>query len=212
MAFKTPIAFQQLKFINNIGQRLLRLTSLTYQPQRMCIYIYTQKSNSGFSKNMDSPSKDIFNVLDEFIAAIEETKQVLQSPCVPGRTDACCLCECERPRRKKAIAKGPCDCELLQSRLMGSEDELHRYDNKYDQTVFINQHASREKEAEGLVTEMNSLLNQISTAANSLKKIYNRRSSPVIEDIWWISCLANGFLLLRGFWSENAVCCRWLYF
>lgn len=132
---------------------------------------------------MDSPSKDIFNVLDEFIAAIEETKQVLQSPCVPGRTDACCLCECERPRRKKAIAKGPCDCELLQSRLMGSEDELHRYDNKYDQTVFINQHASREKEAEGLVTEMNSLLNQISTAANSLKKIYNRRSSPVIEDI-----------------------------
>lgn len=134
---------------------------------------------------MDSPSKDIFNVLDEFIAAIEETKQVLQSPCVPGRTDACCLCECARPRRKKAIAiaQGSCECGLLQSRLMGSEDELHRYDNKYDKTVFINQHTSREKEAEGLVTEMNSLLNQISCAANSLKKIYNRRSSPVIEDI-----------------------------
>lgn len=127
---------------------------------------------------MDSPSKDIFNVLDEFIAAIEETKQVLQSPCVPGRIDACCLCDCERPRRKKPIAREPCDCELLQSRLMGSEDELHRYgNNKYDQ------HTSREKEAEGLVTEMNSLLNQISCAANSLKKIYNRRSSPVIDDI-----------------------------
>lgn len=124
---------------------------------------------------MESPSKDIFNVLDEFIAAIEETKQVLQSPCVPRR-----ICYCERPRRKSE----PCECELLQSRLMGSEDELHRYgDNKYDKTVFITQHTSRGKEAEGLVTEMNYLLNQISTAANSLKKIYNRRSSPVIDDI-----------------------------
>lgn len=160
---------------------------------------------------MDSPSKDIFNVLDEFIAAIEETKQVLQSPCVPGRTDACCLCDCERPRGKKPIAREPCDCELLQSRLMGSEHELHRYgDNKYDQTVFSTQHTSREKEAEGLVTEMNSLLNQISSAANSLKKIYNRRSSPVIDDIWRVSCFANGFLLLSGFWSQNAICCRWV--
>lgn len=134
---------------------------------------------------MDSPSKDIFNVLDEFIAAIEETKQVLQNPCVPGRADACCLCECVRPRRKNALdlAQKHCDCELIQSRLMGSADELHRYDNKYDQTLFFNQHTSREKEAEGLVTEMNSLLNQISSAANSLKKIYNRRSSPVIDDI-----------------------------
>ena len=128
---------------------------------------------------MDSPTKDIFNVLDEFIAAVEETKQVLQSPSVPGRTDSCCLCECApRPRRKI----GHCECELLQSRLMGSESELHRYDNKYDATVFINQPTSREKEAEGLVTEMNSLLNQISTAANSLKKIYRRRSAPVIHD------------------------------
>lgn len=147
----------------------------------LLIYIHT-KINSGFITNMDTPSKDIFNVLDEFIAAIEETKQVLQSPCVPGRPDSCCLCECERrPRKKKIVAQGPCDCELLQSHLMGSEDELDRYDNKYDQTVFINQHTSREKEAEGLVTEMNSLLNQISSAANSLKKIYHRRSSPVIE-------------------------------
>lgn len=134
---------------------------------------------------MESPTKDISNVLDEFIAAVEETKQVLQSPCVPGRTDSCCLCECApRPRRKMtAVAQGPCECELLQSRLIKSENELHRYDNKYDPTVFINQHTSREKEAEGLVTEMNSLLNQISTAANSLKKIYHRRSAPVLQDI-----------------------------
>lgn len=161
----------------------MRLTILTYPRKSGCAYTYTTKQQQ-ISKNMESPSKDIFNVLDEFIAAIEETKQVLQNPCVPGRTDSCCLCDCERPRRKKPIAREPCDCELLQSHLMGSEDELHRYgDNKYDQTVFITQHTSREKEAEGLVTEMNYLLNQISTAANSLKKIYNRRSSPVIDDI-----------------------------
>lgn len=135
---------------------------------------------------MDSPTKDIFNVLDEFIAAVEETKQVLQSPCVPGRTDSCCLCECAPRRRRKlnVLAQGPCECELLQSRLMGSESELDRYDNKYDATVFINQHTSREKEAEGLVTEMNSLLNQISTAANSLKKMYRRRSAPLLHEIW----------------------------
>ena len=148
---------------------------------------------------MDSPSKDIFNVLDEFIAAIEETKQVLQSPCVPGRTDACCLSDCERPRRKKPISHEHCECELLQSRLMTSEDELHRYgDNKYNQTVFITQHASQEKEAEGLVTEMNYLLNQIASAANSLKKIYNRRSSPVIDDVWRVSC----FKMVFFFWSD----------
>lgn len=147
---------------------------------------------------MESPSKDIFNVLDEFIAAIEETKQVLQSPCVPGR-----ICYCERPRRKSEH----CDCEFLQSRLMGSEDELHRYgDNKYDKTVFFTQHTSREKEAEGLVTEMNYLLNQISTAANSLKKIYNRRSSPEIDDIWRVSCFQMVFLSLMGFWK----CSLWV--
>ena len=130
---------------------------------------------------MDSPTKDIFNVLDEFIAAVEETKQVLKSPSVPGRTDSRCLCECavQRPRRKL----GHCECGLLQSRLIGSESELHRYDNKYDETVFINQHTSREKGAEGLVTEMNLLLNQISTAANSLKRMYRRRSAPVLHEV-----------------------------
>lgn len=140
-------------------------------------------TGTGCVKAMDSPSKDISNVLDEFIAAVEETKQVLQSPSVPGKTDACCLCECARPRRKKVFVHDRCDCELLQSHLMAPTGELHRYGDKYDQTMFFNQHSSREKEAEGLVTEMNSLLNQISSAANSLKKIYHRRSSPVIEDI-----------------------------
>ena len=130
---------------------------------------------------MDSPTKDIFNVLDEFIAAVEETKQVLKSPSVPGRTDSCCLCECavRQPRRKL----GHCECGMLQSRLIGSESELHRYDNRYEETVFINQHTSREKEAEGLVTEMNLLLNQISTAANSLKRMYRRRSAPVLHEV-----------------------------
>ena len=135
---------------------------------------------------MESTEKDIFNVLDEFIAAVEETKQVLQSPCVPGRTESCCLCDCApRSRRKmNAVVQGHCECELLQSRLTRSENELHRYDNKYNPTLFINQHTSREKEAEGLVTEMNSLLNQIATAAISLKKIYRRRSAPLLPDIW----------------------------
>lgn len=129
---------------------------------------------------MDSPTKDIFNVLDEFIAAVEETKQVLKSPSVPGKAGSCCLRECaHRPRRKL----GRCDCELLQTRMTGSESELRSYDSKYDATVFIDQHTSREKEAEGLVIEMNSLLNQVSTAANSLKKIYRRRSAPVVHEI-----------------------------
>ena len=132
---------------------------------------------------MDSPTKDIFNVLDEFIAAVEETKQVLKSPSVPGRRDSCCLCECESAVRRTRKKLGHCECGLLQSRLIGSESELHRYDNKYDATVFINQHTSREKEAEGLVTEMNLLLNQISTAANSLKKMYRRRSAPALHEI-----------------------------
>ena len=82
-----------------------------------------------------------------------------------------------------AVVQGHCECELLQSRLTRSENELHRYDNKYDPTLFINQHTSREKEAEGLVIEMNSLLNQIATAAISLKKIYRRRSAPLLPDI-----------------------------
>lgn len=67
--------------------------------------------------------------------------------------------------------------------MTGSESELRSYDSKYDATVFIDQHTSREKEAEGLVIEMNSLLNQVSTAANSLKKIYRRRSAPVVHEI-----------------------------
>lgn len=133
------------------------------------------------ARKMESPTKDIFNVLDEFIAAVEETKQVLKSPSVPGRTDSCCLCECAVRRARRKL--GHCECGLLQSRLIGSESELHRYDNKYDETVFIDQHTSREKEAEGLVTEMNLLLNQISTAANSLKRMYRRRSAPVLHEV-----------------------------
>ena len=154
---------------------------------------------------MESTEKDIFNVLDEFIAAVEETKQVLQSPCVPGRIESCCLCDCApRSRRKmNAVVQGHCECELLQSRLTRSENELHRYDNKYDPTLFKNQHTSCEKEAEGLVTEMNSLLNQIATAAISLKKIYSRRSAPLLQDIWWP---VSGSVLQTWSPSGNASC------
>lgn len=130
---------------------------------------------------MDSPTKDIFNVLDEFIAAVEETKQVLRSPSVCGKTGSCCLCECKPGSRRKLGHN--CECNLLQTQLVGSEGELHRLDKKQYATLFFNQHSSREKEAEGLVTEMNSLLNQISTAADSLKKMYRRRSAPVLHDI-----------------------------
>ena len=136
-----------------------------------------------FAVSMDSTSKDIFIVLDKFIAAIEETKQVLRSPCVPGKSSSCLPCEYARPQRKEMLDQRLCDYKLIQSRLMRSEDELHKSYQNYHDMDFINEHETQEREAEDLVTEMNSLLNQIASAANSLKKIYYRKSTADVENI-----------------------------
>lgn len=128
---------------------------------------------------MESPTKDIFNVLDEFIAAVEETKEVLRSPSVSSKTNSCRERE-RKPGTRRDLGCN-CECNLLQRRLAGSEGELHRFDQKLDATLSFDEGSSRE--AEGLVTEMNSLLNQISSAATSLKKMYHRRSAPVMHDI-----------------------------
>ena len=125
---------------------------------------------------MDPTKKDVFNVLDQFIAAVEETKEVLQSPKAPGRPEFCCLCS-RRKRLKRKLESIP----ELTPRLSASDSDISRCgcknQSEIDETDFLVEHATQEEKAKGLVFEMETLLNQLSTAASSLKVIYRRRSS-----------------------------------
>lgn len=129
---------------------------------------------------MNHPKKNVFDVLDEFIAAVEETKEVLQSPKAPGRPEFCCLC-LKRERLRRKLESIP---EFV-PRLSVSDGDISRCGCKKqadgDETDFFVEHESQEEKAKGLVFEMETLLNKLSTAASSLKVIYRRRSSEYIQ-------------------------------
>lgn len=126
------------------------------------------------------PKKNVFDVLDEFIVAVEETKEVLQSPKAPGRPEFCCLCR-KRERHRKKLESIP---EFV-PRLSASEGDISRCSCtnqlSFDETDFLIEHETQEEKAKGLVFEMETLLNKLSTAASSLKVIYRRRSTEDIQ-------------------------------
>lgn len=115
----------------------------------------------------------VFDALDEFIAAVEETKEILQSPTVPGRSESADIfLENDTVRDLRSFSKRPShsegDLRFCHKPKRLSLDETDYY---YDKMRV------QEKKAAGLVGEMNTLLNQLSSAASSLKDIYKRRSS-----------------------------------
>ena len=123
---------------------------------------------------MDCPPGEgqIFDALDEFIAAVEETKEILQSPTVPGRCESADLF-----LEKNDTLR---DLRSFPNRPSQSEGDLRFCKRKrysFDETDYDNKIKTQEKKSAGLVYEMNTLLNQLSSAASSLKDIYKRRSS-----------------------------------
>lgn len=119
---------------------------------------------------MDTTKCDISNVIQRFITAVEETKELLKSPSVPGKP--CCFCL--KPQRKMGIAGFS---SLSSESDPGTLHQICSPSEETDEIDFAFEHTLQERQAQGLVTEMDSLLTQISSAANSLKTIYLRRSS-----------------------------------
>ena len=70
-------------------------------------------------------------------------------------------------------------------RLSVSDGDLSRCNctnqSSFDETDFLVEHETQEEKAKGLVFEMETLLNKLSTAASSLKVIYRRRSTEDIQ-------------------------------
>ena len=127
---------------------------------------------------MDAPKQDFPDVIEKFITAVEETKELLKSPSVPGRHN--------RPLSEKTRRKvGVCELSPLSRRLAESDPgclnevttKLLKEKAMDESDGVLGCEAHQEQHAQGLVCEMDFLLSQISNAASCLKTIYLRRSS-----------------------------------